>query len=166
MLKRLTDGAPPAETTAAISAAPKGEIAPVEGEDPVAAAIRAAPVPVSKPAAKAAPAPEAQAQPVKAKGGVDDLASLIRASEGGEKPAAAPLPARAAPLATASTDPQMIQQIQSGLARMAYQNSDPKGVAGPGTRAAIRQFQKYYRLPITGEPSAEVLAKLKEIGAV
>lgn len=154
LLKRLAEGAPPAETTPAISAA-----APLAGEgevDAVAAAIRSAPVPVSRPRAAEAP------QPVKARGGTDDLASLIRQSEA--KPAAA---APATPAArTPTTDPAVISQIQAGLKRMAYQNGDPDGVAGPGTRAAIRQFQKYYRLPITGQPSAEVLAKLKEIGAV
>lgn len=137
LLKRLTDGAPPAETTAAISAA--------------------------------APAGKVPVQAVSAKGGSDDLASLIRASEGTGKaavPAAAPAsPAKPSGKARAA-GPEVIARIQAGLARMSYQNSDPEGVAGPGTRAAIRQFQKYYRLPITGEPSAEVLAKLKEIGAV
>lgn len=155
LLKRLTEGAPPAETTAAISAAP----AATEAEaDPVAAAIRATPVPAARPKARAAD-PEAHAKPVKVKSGSDDLANLIREADGKGAASAARKPA-------APVDAHMIAQIQAGLARMAYQNADPKGVAGPGTRAAIRQFQKYYRLPMNGEPSAEVLAKLKEIGAV
>lgn len=160
LLKRLAEGAPPAETTpAAMSAAAPVTTAAPE-TDAVAAAIRSAPVPVSRPRA----AQEA-AKPVKASGGTDDLASLIRASEG--KPAPAKAVAAAPASARAPTaDPVVISQIQAGLRRMSYQNGDPEGVAGPGTRAAIRQFQKYYRLPITGQPSAEVLAKLKEIGAV
>lgn len=158
LLKRLAEGAPPAETTAATSAA--APLAATPETDAVAAAIRSLPVPVSRPRAA-----ENAAKPVKATGGTDDLASLIRASEG--KPAGEKAPARNTASAPAPTaDPAVISQIQAGLRRMSYQNGDPDGVAGPGTRAAIRQFQKYYRLPITGQPSVEVLAKLKEIGAV
>jgi len=40
------------------------------------------------------------------------------------------------------------------------------GVASDQTKAAIRRFQKHYRLPETGEPDVAVLKKLKSIGAL
>ncbi|MBB4065755.1 peptidoglycan-binding domain-containing protein [Gellertiella hungarica] len=161
LLKQLSDGAPPAETTAAINnpaTAPAAE--PAEGEDPVAAAIRSAPVPAPRPG-KAGAAGHAAGQVVKASAESDDLAGIIRSADGA---GAAARPGKGAGALPA--DPEIVRQIQAGLARMSYPNVDPDGVAGPGTRQAIRQFQKYYRLPVTGEPSPEVLAKLKEIGAV
>ena len=40
------------------------------------------------------------------------------------------------------------------------------GLIGEKTRTAIRHFEKHYRLPVTGEPNEQVLAKLKDIGAL
>lgn len=141
--------------------------------DPVAAAIRgegaAAHSAAARPTAPPARAADAtQGAPVvKVSGKSDDLASLIRQDQpdatagAGAKQTAAASPAAAAP-----AGPALIKQIQKGLIRMEYPDVDPDGVAGNQTRAAIRQFEKYYGLPVTGEPSAKILAKMQEIGAV
>lgn len=60
----------------------------------------------------------------------------------------------------------LVMQIQKGLSNIAYANVGIDGVAGEQTRAAIRHFQKHYRLPETGEPDQAVLKKLREIGAL
>ncbi len=60
----------------------------------------------------------------------------------------------------------MVMQIQKGLSNIAYSNVSIDGVAGEQTKAAIRRFQKHYRLPETGEPSMAVLKKLQDIGAL
>ena len=60
----------------------------------------------------------------------------------------------------------LVLQIQRGLSNIAYADVQVDGVAGSQTKAAIRRFQKHYRLPETGEPDELVLKKLKSIGAL
>ena len=60
----------------------------------------------------------------------------------------------------------MVAKIQQGLVKFNYTDVTVDGVAGEQTRNAIRQFEKHYRLPETGEPSEAVLKKLKSIGAI
>lgn len=60
----------------------------------------------------------------------------------------------------------LVRQIQQGLSNIAYADVAVDGIAGTETRAAIRAFEKHYSMPETGKPSAELLAKLKEIGAL
>lgn len=111
------------------------------GEDPVAAAIRSAETNVvtapRRPAATAQPIPPKSVEP------------------------SAPLPVQ-----QASFDPGLVMEIQRGLSNMAYKNIRIDGVPGEDTRAAIRRFERHYQLPETGEPSAAVLKKLKDIGAL
>jgi peptidoglycan hydrolase-like protein with peptidoglycan-binding domain len=84
---------------------------------------------------------------------------------GARRAAAAPVQA-----AARRSDPlpasQMVLQIQKGLSNIAYTDVEIDGVAGTQTKAAIRRFQKHYRLPETGEPDEVVLQKLKAIGAL
>lgn len=61
---------------------------------------------------------------------------------------------------------ELVMQIQRGLSNIAYANVTVDGVAGEQTRAAIRHFERHYRLPETGEPNERVLSKLKSIGAL
>jgi peptidoglycan hydrolase-like protein with peptidoglycan-binding domain len=70
------------------------------------------------------------------------------------------------PVQQASFDPGLVMEIQRGLSNMAYKNITIDGVPGDDTRAAIRRFERHYQLPETGEPSAAVLKKLKDIGAL
>lgn len=140
--KLMADGGGP---VAGASASAASTSAPANA-DPVAAAIRGE--------GRASPA----APVVKVSGSSEDLSALIRNSE----PETAKTPAKAA----AAADPALVKQIQKGLIRMAYPDVDPDGVAGNQTRAAIRQFEKYYGLPVTGEPTPKILAKMQEIGAV
>ena len=88
--------------------------------------------------------------------GTDEVAALIAASE---KPVAA-VPAEK------PVSPALVMKIQKALAGMAYANVKVDGIPGEATRAAIRAFEKSYRLPVTGEPSERVLKKLKSIGAI
>ena len=86
----------------------------------------------------------------------DDVAALIEASE--ETAAVIPVEKPASPA--------LVMKIQKALAGMAYANVKVDGIPGDATRAAIRSFEKSYRLPVTGEPSERVLKKLKSIGAI
>lgn len=86
----------------------------------------------------------------------DEVAALIEASE--EPAAVIPIEKPASPA--------LVMRIQKALAGMAYANVKVDGIPGDATRAAIRSFEKSYRLPVTGEPSERVLKKLKSIGAI
>lgn len=106
----------------------------------------------------AAPADDADVKTASTrKAPVDEVAALIASADDGDfkvipeqKPAS----------------PSLVMQIQKGLAGMAYADVKVDGIAGSATRAAIRAFEKSYRLPVTGEPSDRVLDKLKSIGAI
>ncbi|MGE7367969.1 peptidoglycan-binding protein [Neorhizobium sp. NPDC001467] len=131
------------------SANPVPKPRPVEslgGEDPVAAAIRAAESGVATPAAMPAKATGANPRP--------EPASLRDMDH------------RAAPAAGGFPSTDMVQQIQRGLSNIAYADVSIDGVAGSQTKAAIRHFERHYRLPETGEPNELVLRKLKSIGAL
>jgi len=87
----------------------------------------------------------------------DEIAALIAADEA--------VPAVAIP-AEKPPSPALVMKIQKALAGMAYANVEIDGIPGEETRAAIRAFEKSYRLPVTGEPTQRVLDKLKSIGAI
>nr|WP_316653241.1 peptidoglycan-binding domain-containing protein [uncultured Gellertiella sp.] len=120
--------------------------------DPVAATIVASEVPAPQ---TAPPRPKKQATAakspdrlVKVSASGDDLAAIIQNAGG------------------SNADGERIRQIQQGLIRMSYPDVTPDGVAGPSTRKAIRAFEKYYNLPITGEPSQSVLNHMRDFGLV
>lgn len=146
----------------------------LSAEDPVAAAIRAAerkpvapqsPAPVQKPAPKNAAAikppadiPQMSAQNLEAQ--------PARASAADQAAARATNASIQPNVAADAPDIDLVMQIQRGLANIAYTDVKVDGVAGAQTRAAIRHFQKHYRLAENGEPSEAVLKKLKSIGAL
>jgi peptidoglycan hydrolase-like protein with peptidoglycan-binding domain len=74
--------------------------------------------------------------------------------------------ASAARLQASAPASNLVLQIQKGLSNIAYTDVEVDGVAGSQTKAAIRRFEKHYRLPETGEPNDLVLKKLKAIGAL
>lgn len=126
-------------------------------EDPVAAAIRGAergpipPEPVGpRPTTPRATGPAASAQ---------------TGSGSGRPPAARDTGATVAALSV-QTETAMVLAIQKGLSNIAYANVSVDGIAGEQTRAAIRHFERHYRLPETGEPNERVLKKLRDIGAL
>ncbi|MFS8111537.1 peptidoglycan-binding domain-containing protein [Rhizobium jaguaris] len=93
---------------------------------------------------------------------IDPVAVAIRSAEKDIKTSAA---SKSAPSDAVNTV-NMVMQIQKGLSNIAYSNVSVDGVAGEQTKAAIRRFQKHYRLPETGEPDMAVLKKLQDIGAL
>lgn len=60
----------------------------------------------------------------------------------------------------------MVLDIQKGLSNIAYGDVQVDGVIGTQTSEAIADFQRHYRLPVTGQPDRMVLQKLREIGAL
>ena len=91
---------------------------------------------------------------------VDPIAAAIRDAE--KQPQALPASLKG----MSAADAELVMKIQKGLSNIAYANVSIDGVAGQQTRAAIRHFEKHYRLPETGEPNERVLKKLQQIGAL
>ncbi len=130
----------------------------------------AAPVQTGSPVARAAGKPPVAAVPVErpvnvssAASAIDPVAAAIRSAEKDVGKNGTTL--RSAPSDAVNTV-NMVMQIQKGLSNIAYSNVSVDGVAGEQTKAAIRRFQKHYRLPETGEPYMAVLKKLQDIGAL
>ena len=88
-------------------------------------------------------------------------------------PAAAPVPRSRDAAATtdllrearaaAAVQAELVR-IQAGLRAFGNEGIEIDGVMGEKTRAAIREFQSLFRLPVTGEPDDQLLAKMQEIG--
>ncbi|MCC2609008.1 peptidoglycan-binding domain-containing protein [Neorhizobium petrolearium] len=137
--------AQPASSSKAIPVSrPPEKVAAARNEDPVAAAIRSAERrPVMRPPAE-----------IPSTGSTPRTNARPRATPVAQKPAAS------------SSSADLVLQIQRGLSNIAYADVAVDGVAGEQTKAAIRRFQKHYRLPETGEPNEMVLKKLKSIGAL
>lgn len=92
------------------------------------------------------------------------------AEEEADPVAAAIMEAEADPAVTSAVakpvPSDMVMKIQKGLSNIAYTDIAVDGLIGEKTRVAIRHFEKHYRLPVTGEPNPQVLAKLRDIGAL
>lgn len=58
----------------------------------------------------------------------------------------------------------LVMRVQAALRAFGNDDIEIDGVAGPRTRAAIREFQSLFGLEETGEPDQEVYAKMREIG--
>ncbi|MBW6421224.1 peptidoglycan-binding protein [Rhizobium sp. XQZ8] len=128
------------------------------------------------------PMPAVQPKPSVARAGIEDpVAAAIRSADRTRytppadipntgstpvRPAAIPVSQKPAASGTAGQATDLVLQIQRGLSNIAYADVRVDGVASDQTKAAIRRFQKHYRLPETGEPDVAVLKKLKSIGAL
>ena len=127
------------------SAVPPKQTPPATSDD-IAAMIATDPVSSVVPAERPSDVGSGQ--------GIDPVAAAILKAEG-------QLPAQ-----PAAVSADLVMKIQRGLTNLAYSDIKVDGVAGEQTRKAIRHFQKHYRLPQTGEPSQDVLKKMKSIGAL
>ncbi|MBB4184987.1 peptidoglycan hydrolase-like protein with peptidoglycan-binding domain [Sinorhizobium terangae] len=156
----LYDGAPDGrsgpKTSAAILRFEKqaGRMQSGEASDELLQALRAA---GDTGRAVATPGDRPYSDPKAAPAEVDPIAAAIRTAEEDKT---------LLPRADIPVSSEMVVSIQKGLSNLAYADIVVDGVAGDQTRAAIRHFEKHYRLPQTGEPNAKVLKKLKEIGAL
>lgn len=163
----VADGKTGPRTTAAIQAFQQkiGMTPTGEATAEVLAALK-----VGSQSAKTVPAPRPAEDVTSKASTADPVAAAIRSAE---RVPAAPSRNAAAKVENASlttsgprAESALILQIQRGLVNLAYIDVTIDGVAGEQTRAAIRHFEKHYRLPETGEPNEAVLKKMKSIGAL
>ncbi|WP_168990452.1 peptidoglycan-binding domain-containing protein [Aureimonas flava] len=67
--------------------------------------------------------------------------------------------------ASSGSGSDMVRQIQAGLADAKVADLQADGILGERTKAAIRTFQALESLDVTGEPSQEVLDRLRALAA-
>ncbi len=79
-------------------------------------------------------------------------------------PAARIIPVNTAP-ANPDTDPRL-KRIQQSLASQGFGPLEVDGRMSPATRDAIRQFQTYYSLPVTGSIDEAFLSQLVKVGGL
>jgi peptidoglycan hydrolase-like protein with peptidoglycan-binding domain len=63
--------------------------------------------------------------------------------------------------AAQAREAMMVRSIQTSLVRLGYETGSVDGVAGPRTRAAIRQYQENNGLAADGEPTPRLAENLK-----
>ncbi|MBA8876706.1 peptidoglycan-binding domain-containing protein [Phyllobacterium myrsinacearum] len=68
--------------------------------------------------------------------------------------------------AGSSLAPAEIVRIQAGLRAFGNDKVEIDGKVGASTKTAITEFQNLFKLPVTGEPDAKLLAKMQEIGLI
>ncbi|WP_273725549.1 peptidoglycan-binding domain-containing protein [Brucella gallinifaecis] len=61
---------------------------------------------------------------------------------------------------------QDIIRVQAGLKAFGNEMVSVDGVPGKSTQDAIREFQKLFKLPVTGEVDAALISKMREIGLI
>jgi peptidoglycan hydrolase-like protein with peptidoglycan-binding domain len=62
--------------------------------------------------------------------------------------------------------PAEIVRVQAGLRAFGNDMVEIDGKVGASTKSAVSEFQKLFRLPVTGEPDQKLLAKMQEIGLI
>jgi peptidoglycan hydrolase-like protein with peptidoglycan-binding domain len=101
------------------------------------------------------------AAPVMSKRVVQTIA--IRAQDG------QPIPSQLAPAQEsddASTDPDVVAEVQRGLNSLGFLHGEIDGVADESTAKAIRNFEVYYNYDVTGRITHQLVDLLKQNGAV
>jgi len=93
---------------------------------------------------------------------LDEMATQHGAAE----PVANVDPVSVATNAPARNQPPLVEveKIQAGLKAFGHDTMEIDGIVGSKTRAAIREFQGLFGMPVTGEPDVAVIAKMREIG--
>ena len=64
--------------------------------------------------------------------------------------------------AQAAAGSETVRGIQTGLGKLGYDAGPSDGVAGPKTRAAIRQYQEQNQLLVDGQPSEALLTHIQK----
>lgn len=83
-----------------------------------------------------------------------------------------PVQAKKQPVELAAFQPQAqissqdIVRVQAGLKAFGNEMVSVDGVPGKSTQDAIREFQKLFKLPVTGEVDATLISKMREIGLI
>jgi peptidoglycan hydrolase-like protein with peptidoglycan-binding domain len=122
-------------------------------EQPAAETTQSAQTTQSNPVETPAPVAEPAAEPAN-----DPLADIART-------AMQEMPPAIEQQATPATNPELVMKIQRGLASLGFLYGAIDGKAGDATARAIRQFEIFSNLDVTGEISPELVDLLQAAGA-
>ncbi len=125
----------------------------LQGKLGVQAAADAAPPDDTVTATIVAPTPRPRPQPAVAHAEARPKPELASLSGADRKPAS-------------SVSSQDIVRVQAGLKAFGNDRVPVDGHAGKVTQDAVRDFQKLFGLPVTGEIDAALIAKMREIGLI
>lgn len=95
---------------------------------------------------------------------LDDLRAQNAPAERPPAPQPRPSPEKVAAVEPVSFATVDIERVQAGLRAFGRGDIEIDGVMGSRTKSAIREFQGLFGLPVTGEPDARLMAKMREIG--
>jgi peptidoglycan hydrolase-like protein with peptidoglycan-binding domain len=83
-----------------------------------------------------------------------------------QKISTSPSQADISPPGAGQLQPADIVRVQAGLRAFGNDMVEIDGKVGTSTKSAVSEFQKLFRLPITGEPDEKMLQKMQEIGLI
>ena len=83
-----------------------------------------------------------------------------------QKVSTSPAQDNAAVASAGGLSPAEIVRVQAGLRAFGNDMVEIDGKVGASTNSAVSEFQKLFRLPVTGEPDQKLLAKMQEIGLI
>jgi len=83
-----------------------------------------------------------------------------------EKPAAKKQVAATPAIQSGKVSSQDIIRVQAGLKAFGNDTVPVNGQPGKSTQEAVREFQKLFSLPVTGEIDGTLIAKMREIGLI
>lgn len=140
---------------------------PVENKMTIAEAISVA-VPEARPensSARSVPVAEKRLAPIMVRTEEKPVVQPVRPQQQQERTASVePVAARASGGQAVSAEE--LVRIQAGLKAFGNDMVVVDGVPGKTTEDAIREFQKLFRLNVSGKPDSELIGKMREIGLI
>lgn len=112
-------------------------------------------------AAIPAPRPEATSPPR-----ANDAPAVVPTQSADPTPEADPLADRMMPRADEPVPDPLVMKIQAGLKAFGPRPLVVDGLEGDETRAAIREFQSIFRLPVTGQIDPALVQKMVAVGLI
>ncbi|QYM72719.1 peptidoglycan-binding protein [Pseudochrobactrum sp. Wa41.01b-1] len=139
-------------------------------EEAIAVAVPAArPDPQPENSARAVPVAERRPAPIAVRAEEKTPVQAVRsnsASQNATETTASVQPVSARTPSGQAVSAEELVRIQAGLKAFGNDMVVVDGVPGKTTEDAIREFQKLFRLNVSGKPDSELIGKMREIGLI
>ncbi len=141
---------------------------PVENKMTIAEAISVA-VPEARPehsSARSVPVAEKRPAPIMVREEEKPVVQPVRTQPQQQERTASVEPVAARASGGQAVSAEELVRIQAGLKAFGNDMVVVDGVPGKTTEDAIREFQKLFRLNVSGKPDSELIGKMREIGLI
>jgi hypothetical protein len=141
---------------------------PVENKMTIAEAISVA-VPEARPehsSARSVPVAEKRPAPIMVRTEEKPVVQSVRTQPQQQERTASVEPVAARASGGQAVTAEELVRIQAGLKAFGNDMVVVDGVPGKTTEDAIREFQKLFRLNVSGKPDSELIGKMREIGLI